>query len=59
MSPSGQERRFRQWPVTSGFAPNINRTANIAAVAAIKEKGVLSGERIERAEVGTAGEFMR
>ena len=28
-----------------------------AAVAAIKEKGVLSGKRIERAEVGTAGEF--
>jgi hypothetical protein len=27
------------------------------AVAAIKEKGVLSGKRIERAEVGAAGEF--
>jgi hypothetical protein len=28
-----------------------------AAVAAIKEKGVLSGKRIERAEVGAPGEF--
>jgi phage terminase small subunit len=28
-----------------------------AAVAAIKEKGVLSGQRIERAEVGAPGEF--
>ena len=28
-----------------------------AAVAAIKEKGVLSGKRIERSEVGSPGEF--
>jgi len=28
-----------------------------AAIAAIKEKGVLSGERIERSEVGPPGEF--
>jgi hypothetical protein len=28
-----------------------------AAVSAIKEKGVLSGVRIERKEVGTPGEF--
>jgi phage terminase small subunit len=28
-----------------------------AAVAAIKEKGVLSGKRIERAEIGAPGEF--
>jgi len=28
-----------------------------AAVAAIKEKGVLSGQRIEREEVGAPGEF--
>jgi hypothetical protein len=28
-----------------------------AAVAAIKEKGVLSGQRIERTEVGAPGEF--
>jgi phage terminase small subunit len=28
-----------------------------AAVAAIKEKGILSGKRIERAEVGAPGEF--
>jgi phage terminase small subunit len=28
-----------------------------AAVSAIKEKGVLSGKRIERSEVGAAGEF--
>lgn len=30
-----------------------------AAVAAIKEKGVLSGKRIERAEVGGPGDFER
>jgi hypothetical protein len=28
-----------------------------AAVAAIKEKGVLSGQRIERREIGAPGEF--
>jgi hypothetical protein len=28
-----------------------------AAVAAIKEKGVLTGKRIERTEVGAPGEF--
>jgi hypothetical protein len=28
-----------------------------AAVAAIKEKGVLSGKRVERSEVGGPGEF--
>jgi phage terminase small subunit len=28
-----------------------------AAVTAIKEKGILSGKRIERAEIGTPGEF--
>jgi hypothetical protein len=28
-----------------------------AAVSAIKEKGVLSGKRIERSEVGAPGEF--
>jgi hypothetical protein len=28
-----------------------------AAVAAIKEKGVLTGKRIERSEVGGPGEF--
>jgi hypothetical protein len=30
---------------------------NSAAVAAIKEKGILSGKRIERAEIGTPNEF--
>lgn len=30
-----------------------------AAVAAIKEKGILSGKRIERAEVGGPGDFER
>jgi hypothetical protein len=28
-----------------------------AAVSALKEKGILSGKRIERAEIGTPGEF--
>jgi hypothetical protein len=28
-----------------------------AAVAAIKEKGVLTGQRIERKEIGAPGEF--
>jgi hypothetical protein len=28
-----------------------------AAVAAIKEKGVLSGQRLERREIGAPGEF--
>jgi uncharacterized protein (DUF2461 family) len=28
-----------------------------AAVSALKKKGILSGKRIERAEIGTPGEF--
>jgi hypothetical protein len=38
-----------RWPWRLRFAP--------AAVAAIKEKGILSGQRIERKEVGTPGVF--
>jgi hypothetical protein len=33
------------------------RRRDFAAVAAIKEKGVLSGKRIERREVGRPGEL--
>lgn len=28
-----------------------------AAISAVREKGILSGERVERAEIGYAGEF--
>ena len=30
-----------------------------AAVSALKEKGILSGKRVERAEIGEPGEFDR
>ena len=38
-----------RWPWRLRFAP--------AAVAAIKEKGVLSGQRVERKEVGPPDSF--
>jgi hypothetical protein len=39
-------------------APSSRHSAQFsAAVAAIREMGVLSGQRIERREVGTPGEF--
>jgi hypothetical protein len=34
-----------------------SRESPKSTVSAIKEKGILSGKRIERAEVGTPGEF--
>jgi hypothetical protein len=47
--------------VNSNWAPHGPRNENgqlSAAVAAIKEKGVLRGQRIERREVGRPGEFV-
>ncbi len=49
------ESLIREVDEARALAMSINQPA--AAVAAIKEKGVLSGKRVERSEQGLPGEF--
>ena len=49
--------RFLREKLKTRLGARAMRWRFASFASAIKEKGVLSGKRIERAEVGTAGEF--